>query len=401
MVKLSHILFFVLIAKFSFGGDTWVQKDSIKGAPRSVASTFVLKNNGFYDGFIIGGLGENGFRRKMYSYTNWQDDWDDELSIGGASGEGLNRGSASSFTINNKGYICLGQGDTQPFMNDLWEYNPDSKSWSQKADFIGSPRRQAVSFEFDSIGIVGTGNDINGLCKDMFKYNPSSNSWQQLNDFGGSARKEAVAVKIGFYTYLGTGDDGVYQNDFWRYSIELDSWTQVSSIPDLPRKGAVAWGTFPQIFICSGELNNGNYTNQLWEYNYYSDQWVQRSDFPGTPRTNAICFTVEGLTYVGSGYNGEFLDDLYAYALLLEAPSIVQNNVKLYPCPSSSEVKIENIENYTHYSIYNLSGRKIEYNTISSTQLTLQKEKYQAGIYYLHLHEGKSTKTYVQKFIFI
>ena len=175
-----------LICGNAFSQDQWVQKDSVNGAPRSVASSFVIDG----EGYVMGGLDDGGFRRSMFSYTYWQDDWDDEPSIGGLSGDGLDRGSACAFSIENKGYLCLGQGDTNPFFNDLWEFDEDTDAWTQKANFIGSARRQAIAFVLNKKAYVGTGIDANGLQKDMYQYNAATNVWTQVADFGGTARKE-------------------------------------------------------------------------------------------------------------------------------------------------------------------------------------------------------------------
>ena len=123
IILLCSFLFSTLV----FGQNYWFQTDSINGAPRSVASSFVV--NG--DGYVVGGLDENGFRRQMYSYSDIQDDWDDELAIGGDNGNGLARGSACAFNIGNKGYVCLGQGDSQAFKKDLWQYDPTTDVWTQ------------------------------------------------------------------------------------------------------------------------------------------------------------------------------------------------------------------------------------------------------------------------------
>jgi hypothetical protein len=75
-------IFLLLISTLSFvsfSQNQWVIKDSINGAPRSASSAFTI--NG--EGYTVAGLDESGFRRKMYSYTYWQDDWDEEASIGG------------------------------------------------------------------------------------------------------------------------------------------------------------------------------------------------------------------------------------------------------------------------------------------------------------------------------
>jgi len=363
--------------------DTWTIADSINGAPRTVASTFVLEG----EGYTIAGLDQTGFRRKMYSYSFFQNDWDDEPSLGGENGGGLNRGSASSFSINNRGYICLGQGQTNPFFQDLWEYNPISKTWSQKADFIGSARRQAVSFVIESIAYVGTGYDISGYTKDMYKYNPTTNSWTQINDFGGTARKEAVGFSIGGQGYIGTGDDGVLKNDFWQYEPLTDSWTEKASFPGSKRKGATAWGIFPQGFICMGEDINSNFKRDLWEYNYFSNTWVQRSDFAGEGRSGATNFILNGVAFVGSGYNGVFKDDIYSYQKTASLEDhFLADKINPYPNPSKNNFKININSKDLELEIYSSNGNKMtEHFTIKKTNdgFEIAKLKSLSGNYFI------------------
>ncbi len=357
-------LLLAFVVNFTFAQDQWVIKDSINGAPRSVASAFVI--NG--EGYTLCGLDEGGFRRKMYSYTYWQDDWDDEESLGGVNGFGLNRGSASAFAIGNKGYICLGQGVTNGFFNDLWEYDQTTGAWSQKATFIGTPRRQGVGFAIDTVAYVGLGIDANGFRKDMFKYSPATNSWTQLNDFAGTARKEAVGFTMGGQAYVGTGDDGVLRNDFWQYEPTTDSWVQKADFPGTRRKGAAGWGIFPQGFICTGEDINFEYTNDLWEYNYFTDTWVQRADYLGNGRSNAIAFVIQDVAFVGSGYNGDFLDDVYAYRRVVGLDEIdTYKSTRLYPNPSNTSVSIEVDPTGLEVHISSIDGRNV------TDQLTIEE----------------------------
>ena len=162
--------------------NTWAPKDSVNGAPRSVSSSFVLNN----EAYIVAGLDEDGFRRKMYSYDFLQDDWDQEESVGGINGAGLNRGSACAFSIGFSAFVCLGQGQTNGFFKDNWEYDLVTETWSQQADFIGGARRQAVAFVVNDIAYVGTGISGNGLEKDMYSYDPSTNTWTQKKTLQGN-----------------------------------------------------------------------------------------------------------------------------------------------------------------------------------------------------------------------
>ncbi|MDX2359793.1 MAG: T9SS type A sorting domain-containing protein [Crocinitomicaceae bacterium] len=347
---------FLLVIGSVFGQDQWLPVDSINGAPRSVATSFVLGG----EGYAIGGLDIGGFRRKMYSYNYLENDWDDEESIGGANGNGLNRGSASAFSIDEKGYVCLGQGLSNGFFKDLWEFDPVTDAWSQKANFMGTARRQAVAFAIDGFAYVGTGIDQNGFTKDFYKYDPTINTWTQLNDFGGTARKEAVGFSMGGQAYVGTGDDGILLNDFWEYTAATDQWIQLADFPGTPRKGAVGFGMFPQAFIATGEDNTFQFTNDVWEYNYFSNAWVQRSDFSGPGRSNAISFVLGDVAFVGSGYNGDFMDDMYAYRALLSTDELEKYaDANVYPNPANEGVTInvETAELSVH--LYSIDGKEL------------------------------------------
>jgi len=363
-----------------------------------VCGFFVLQN----EGYIVGGLDEFSFLRKMYSYNPGQNDWDNETSIGGPNNDGLDRGSASTFSISTKGYICLGQGQTNPFFKDTWEYDSETGAWSQKADFLGSARRQAFQFAVDGFAYVGGGQDATGLKKDFYKYDPTTNVWTQLNDFAGTARRQATAFAMGAEGYVGTGDDGVLRNDFWMYVPSTDTWIQKANFPGTPRAGAVSWGIFPTGFIATGEDNTFTYKKDVWEYNYFANVWVQRTDLTGPARKNAVAFVIDGIAYLGTGYNGTFLDDFYAYY------GIVGLNEKTttftsscFPNPTVNEAFItgefSNLEQ-TSLSVYSISGKnvteQIEY-TFASNEIKLSIGKLAPGnyIYKLFNTDNQSTST--------
>ncbi len=339
MRKFGIIFAFLLGTSFVMQAQNyWIQCDSVKGPPKSVASAFVL--NG--EGYVVAGLEATGFGRKMYSYNVMQNDWDDEQSIGGLNGGGLSRGSASSFSIFEKGYICLGQGDNTNFLNDVWEYDPLLDVWSQKADYLGSARRGAVAFVIDNTAYVGTGEDATGLRKDFFKYDPLTNVWGSIADFGGSARRHAVGFAMGNQGYVGTGDDGILRNDFWQYQVFQNVWVQKANMPGAARSGATGWGIFPSGCIATGEDINWNYCNDVWEYNYFTNGWTLRAQLPASGRKHAISFVIGNIAYLGAGYNGNLLDDFYSYTGVVGMEESSSRDIyALYPNPATSNFSIK------------------------------------------------------------
>jgi N-acetylneuraminic acid mutarotase len=401
---MKRILLFFAMVSFIYGRsqNNWVIRDSVKGSPRAVCASFTLLGQGY----VLGGLDDFGFKRKVFSYDLNQDDWDEEPSIGGPNGDGLDRGSASAFSIGTKGYICLGQGETNPYFKDLWEFDGETGAWTQKADFAGSARRQAVAFSIGQFGYVGTGQDATGLRKDFFKYDPSTNTWEQLNDFGGTPRRQAVGFASGGQGYVGTGDDGVLKNDFWMYDPIADNWIQKTNLPSAPRAGAVGWGFFPAGFIATGEDAQNNYRKDVWEYNYFSNTWIQRTDLLGPGRKNAIAFQLEGIAFLGTGYNGQFLDDFYAYYCIA---GIDEKSVKLetsvYPNPvvDKTIIAIKDID-ISSMKLHLFTSTGQEVSTVSSqiingTSIEIDLSGLAKGNYFYELIDGSRMITASGKLI--
>lgn len=380
---MHKLILFVLISLSYdyFAQDYWYPRDTVKGSPKSSMAATSFQQIGL----IIGGLDEFGFKRKMYSYSPFQDDWDEEVSLGGTSGDGLERGSACAFTLYHenmqKAYVCLGQTPTVPYMKDLWEFNPQTETWSQKANFSGTPRRQAVCFTAANKAFVGTGEDASGLKKDFYAYNPETNNWTSIADFAGSARKDAVSFELNGFGFVGTGDDGTLKKDLWMYDFQSNSWIDKATFPGTPRSGAVAWGAFPVAYLGTGEDVNGEFKNDLYEYNYFLNAWVQRANMPAPGRKNAFAFYIDGVSYVGAGYNGVFLEDFWAYSGTAELNPLVGMELQLYPNPTQQELHVQSSTAMEQISIYSMDGKQMWWSSDQSSDLELNVSQWPLGTY--------------------
>lgn len=391
----SQVILALFLCAFSkaISQDYWLQKDTVNGAPKSAASSFVVGNRAY----VVAGTDDFEYKRKMYSYRADQDDWDDELSLGGVGGEGLGRIGATAFSIESagetKGYVCLGQTQTIAYMNDLWEYNRSTEAWTQKANFSGAPRREAVSFVVDNIAYVGTGSSAAGLKKDFFAYDPSSNSWEQISDFSGTARRCAVAFSMDAYGFVGTGDDGVLRKDFWMYDPQNDQWVQKANFPGAARSGACGWAAFPVCYLGTGEDANHTFYNDLWEYNYYLNNWTQRANLPGPGRKNAVAFYLDGWGFIGTGYNnGVFYDDLWAYSGTAAIEESLPNDLVVWPNPSTDFIEIEGIIEGSFVRIFTSHGVEMSFERyVRNSKMTINTKAFPTGTYFLTYEVAQTT----------
>ncbi len=394
-MKLIFVFTSLLLGSYAFSQNFWEIRDSVKGAPRSVCAAFTLEGQGY----VVGGVDDFSFKRKMYSYNQVQNDWDEEVSLGGPNGDGLDRGSASAFSIGTKGYVCLGQGQTNGYFGDLWEYDLTTAAWTQKADFAGGPRRQAVAFAIGNYAYVGTGQDGTGFRNDFYRYDPINNMWEPMADFAGTPRKQAVGFAMGDDGYVGTGDDGVLRNDFWQYNVALNEWFQKATFPGTARSGATGWGTFPTGFIATGEDLNSEFKKDVWEYSYFNNTWVQRSDFPGPGRKNAFSFVLDGTAFLGAGYGGVFFDDFYAYYGILgieENQSQVESSVYPNPAQETITIEVKNASEITKLDLFDLTGKKHQVSFQGNTNknsISLDLSTLEAGtyLYVVSMQNGTSS----------
>lgn len=382
---MKFVFAFVFFVSFcAWPQDYWELKDSMNGPPRAGVSCFVLGNRSY----VVGGIKADGSTRKMYSYSKPQNDWDDELSLGGDSGGGLERNLACGFSILNKGYVCLGEGLGASFMKDLWEYDKNTQTWTQKADFIGTPRRGATCFVLNNQAYVGTGEDLQGLCSDFYSYNPALNIWQAIASFPGGARRQAVGFELNGYGWLATGDAGILKKDLWSYNVISNQWQQKSDLPGAARKGAVAWSTSPSAYIATGEDPTGSYLNDVWQYNYYQNAWVNKNIFIGGGRVNAFATVINGTPFIGGGFNGNYLDDFYSYQGVAELPNLISDlNVVVYPNPSSSEIFIRGANAESKFRIINTLGQIMTKGTITNAS-PIHIETYPSGIYIVEIYSN-------------
>jgi N-acetylneuraminic acid mutarotase len=228
--------------------DSWERKadmPEIYYMPQTLAG-FSVNNKGY----VMASYNNDNF----YEYDPATDSWSAKANFPGRATD-----LAAGFSIGDKGYIGTGFGpktsDTEnrhqkanftgnttylttvffpenldyikndfsvmASLSELWEYSPESDSWTRKADFPGLPRMGAVGFSIFNTGYIGLGSSGEYLSGDFWAYYPESDSWTPIDSsefrtFG------AFAFSIGAKAYTGTGIFA-YSGDFWEYNSGLNS----------------------------------------------------------------------------------------------------------------------------------------------------------------------------------
>jgi N-acetylneuraminic acid mutarotase len=314
----SQVFFlFVLISLFSCHKNStpytqsgnWVTESQLNGPARSEAVSFVIGD------FAYLGTGWDGLNTRyadFWKYDPANNIWSQVASLPDSAA----RSSGVGFTAGSMGYVATGYSTNLVYMNDNWEFDPTANTWTKKANFIGSPRYEAVAFGLGDFGYVGTGFDGSNALKDFYKYDPSSDSWSDVG-FSGNKRFGASSFIHNNKAYVVTGvNSGVMQTDFWVFdpSESTAQWTELRHISNyssdsyddsyttIVRLNASAFVIADKGYVSCGE--NGVSLTATWEYDFASDLWTEKTPFEGPSTTGAVGFNVSGFGYVATGRSG-------------------------------------------------------------------------------------------------
>lgn len=133
--------------------------------------------------------------------------------------------------MNNLLYIVGGSGASGA-LNDTWEYNPSTNSWTQKSNYPPGTCYATIAFQISDFGFVGTGT-VNAFqsFNTFFRFDPSINSWSQIANLPASGRFAGDGFSIGNFGYAGLGRDHInnHYNDLWEYGPSSTSIAETTS----------------------------------------------------------------------------------------------------------------------------------------------------------------------------
>ncbi|WP_295118379.1 kelch repeat-containing protein [uncultured Chitinophaga sp.] len=315
----------VFLASCSKDDDTeeignWISRSSLEGVARGEAVSFVIDNKAYI------GTGYDGTNRlkDFWYYDQTSNSWTQVADLPGAA-----RNSAVAFAVNGLGYVTTGYDGVNK-LNDTWVYTPATDKWEPGVPFAGTARYSATAFGVAGKGYVTCGYDGNYL-KDFYSFDPASQSWSKEESFSGNKRSDAVAFVINDKAYVVTGSNPntgqtLSVNDMYMFdpaSTAANKWTEKRKISNVSDEDydndydMVSSNGVAFVMNNKGYIATGSksgLTTNVWEYDPINDVWDQKRSFEGLARSGAIAFSINNRGYVGLGNSASLpFEDLWEF----------------------------------------------------------------------------------------
>lgn len=185
--------------------------------------------------------------------------------------------------------------------------------WRKRACLPEQMRTGNANFVLDNKAyVVGGGFSTGGYTSEVWEYDASTNTWTQKNNFPVERGGYDVFV-INDTAYVGLGIDayGAFYTDFWKYDVNNDRWISIASFPGDPRYLGMAFAMNGMGYVGCGF--NGNLYNDFYQYNPATDTWTRKADFLGDPRQTGFGIALGNYGYMGLGWDGASESDVYRY----------------------------------------------------------------------------------------
>lgn len=282
---------------YAQGPNVWTQKTNYGGVSRDGAFAFSLGSLGY-----IGGGNNNGsFKNDLWEYNPTTNAWTQKANV--PSNEYL----ASSFTIGSKAYVGCGYNTGNAF----YEYDGTANAWTAKASMPGTARYITMGFSIGTKGYCGTGYNPNNpynSFSDFYEFDPVANTWTAKASMPGGNRSYAVGFSIGSRGYAGTGNiNGNAVRDFYEYDPAGDVWTAKANIGTINRLQSFGIALNGKGYVGGG--GQGNDPNGFYEYDATTNTWTAKANIP-VSRAGAVGFAIGSKLYIGTG--GDPFDNNYS-----------------------------------------------------------------------------------------
>jgi IPT/TIG domain/Kelch motif len=227
-----------------------------------------------------------------------------------------------ALTINSKLYFGLGYSAPSTYPKDWWEYNPQTNTWTPKANFPGTANAGTIAFSIGNKGYIGL-----GTTNEIWSYDPDLDKWTMVSQLQGvTSRTYAASFVIGESVYITSGTSGgTVFNDTWKYTPSTNTWDQKAAFPESGGLGYLGLSINGKGYVG----HPGNPTNAFfYQYDPVLNSWSKKKDIPLHPLTSATEIYESGTPQFATSSEGIVFYDRQYFKYLPQYDSWVNMRVR-------------------------------------------------------------------------
>ncbi len=357
----------------------WESKSDIPSG-RDAAISFTLNGKVYFGG--------GGAQSDLWVYNPDSNLWTQKNDLPNSSS---GRGFAIAFTIGNHAYIGTGSNDGfTKLYSDLWMYNSDSDTWMQKADYPAGGRDAMACFVLNGKAYVGGGTDNNLVYGEFYEYDPAKDKWTGKIGMPQGSTAFAMGFSVGGHGYMCGGAGSTEYKTLYEYDTVNNSWSKKADFPGGGRQAGIGFTIGNKAYVGLGMSGYANVYNDLYSYDPSADAWTKSTSLKGTGRAWSTATILNDKAYVGGGWDlasTSFMSDWLAFvsdstATGIKEASLKQENISLYPNPSTDELNIVLPQDFKGtINITDISSKSLYSQLTEQKNIKLDVSSYPKGIF--------------------
>jgi N-acetylneuraminic acid mutarotase len=153
----------------------WAQSASYNGKKRTDAVAFVINNRAY----LVSGTNNGTYNPDMWQFNPDNGTWAQERQIINVSDDSyddlytdIERSNATVFVMSGIAYMSTGTNNG--VLASTWAYDPTQDLWTEKTGLEAAPREGAISFSLNNRGYLGLGNNSSVRFDEMWEFAPNN-----------------------------------------------------------------------------------------------------------------------------------------------------------------------------------------------------------------------------------
>ena len=241
---------------------------------------------------VFGGLSETG----IPTHTTYRYDgtgWGDLTPVNASLSPPDRSGHAMATNTATHTMLLFGGFDGTNALNDVWELNLGTNSWSEHLVFTGSPPARyghSIGFYPGNGGSTGRFYVFGGspFRNDVWEFDPYTDTWTQKTPANPppGRRNAAFSYLTGqgeFVLFGGLSSGGVVRNDTWAYDPAANTWRQdfPVHVPPARKEHAMsADNTGSNLVLLGGTNATNDVLEGTWVWSSSTFDWVEQLPSP-------------------------------------------------------------------------------------------------------------------------